>query len=325
MLAPVSASAALLWTLTTSPTTAVAHQSTTFTFTASNLELLGVLGCLEVDLPGSFLIEATGTPMASNGGTWVATVSGNAVLVHSVDNAGRLKVANSVTFTVRAQPTVAGSFSLPNHSHVRYDCAGTAQPGVALPITVLPGATPTPVPTPTPRPTAKPTPTPLPLPSLPLPTLPIPTVLPTAPPPGATPTPRPTGGAVFGASPSGSVSATASPRASGSVAPSGSSDPAAPGAGPAGGGGPGAGGTRGSGPPVRLEPADLQLNVQLFDLLGSPQVWFVPAAAIGAPGLLVLLWVLLQTVGTLAWIPFVRRMRGREPARIGRSRRVSVR
>lgn len=76
---------------------------------------------------------------------------------------------------------------------------------------------------------------------------------------------------------------------------------------------------------MRLEPADLKLNAQLFDLLGSPQVWFVPAAAIGAPGLLVLLWVLLQTVGTLAWIPFVRRMRGQEAERRGRSRRIAVR
>ncbi len=67
------------------------------------------------------------------------------------------------------------------------------------------------------------------------------------------------------------------------------------------------------------------LNTPLLDLLGSPQVWFVPAAAIGAPGLLVLLWVLLQTGGTLAWIPFVRRMRGQESARSGRYRRVVVR
>ena len=65
--------------------------------------------------------------------------------------------------------------------------------------------------------------------------------------------------------------------------------------------------------------------MQLSDLLGSAQVWFVPAAAIGAPGLLVLLWVLLQTAGTLVWFPFIRRMRGEKPVRSGRSRRVPVR
>jgi hypothetical protein len=322
-LAPVPASGAVQWTLAVSPLTAVAYKSTTFTFTATNLDLLGgVLGCLEVDLPSSFVIEGAGTPTPSNGGTWVASVSGNAVVVHSVDSVGRLKRPETVTFTIQVQPTVAGSFSLANQSHVGYDCGGTGQPGVALPITILPGAAPTPVPTPTPRPTPRPTPKPLPLPTLPLPTLPLPTVLPTVPPPQTTPTPRPTAGSGVEASPSGSASASSSPSASGSATPSGSADPVAPGPGLAGGGSP-AGGA--GGPQVRLEPADLKLNAQLFDLLGSPQVWFVPAAAIGAPGLLVLLWVLLQTIGTLAWIPFVRRMRGQEPARRGRSRRIAVR
>jgi hypothetical protein len=35
--------------------------------------------------------------------------------------------------------------------------------------------------------------------------------------------------------------------------------------------------------------------MELGDGLGASQLWFVPAAAIGAPGLLVLLWVALQT------------------------------
>nr|MDQ2935840.1 hypothetical protein [Chloroflexota bacterium] len=83
-LAPVSASAAsLLWTLIASPSTAVAYQSTTFTFNATNLAALPGYGCLQVDLPSSFLIEGTGTPRASDGGTWVVSVIGNAVVVHS--------------------------------------------------------------------------------------------------------------------------------------------------------------------------------------------------------------------------------------------------
>jgi hypothetical protein len=74
---------------------------------------------------------------------------------------------------------------------------------------------------------------------------------------------------------------------------------------------------------VRLEPQELTLDTQLLDILGSSQVWFVPAAAIGAPGLLVLLWVALQTVGTLAWSPSVRRMRGQDrPAARGRPGRL---
>jgi hypothetical protein len=370
-LAPVTASASLLWTLVGSPLTVVAYQSTTFTFTATNLDALGRLGCLEVDLPSSFQIAGTGTPSASNGASWTSSINGNAVLVHSINSSGLLSLLQTVTFTIQARPTAAGAFTLPNHSHVRADCTGTDQPGVALPITVLAGATPTPVPTPTPTPTPSPTPKPtpiptpratptptstptptptptaspaptLPLPTEPLPTLPLPTeplssILPTTPPlPGETATPRPTDGA-HGASPSGSPSqglagasqqASASPWASASPSAPRSADPFAGPVPPASGGPSSSGsgeGTVEAAPALRLEPEELKLNAELFDLLGSPQVWFVPAAAIGAPGLLVLLWVALQTFGTLAWLPSVRRMRGQEQRRSARSRRVDAR
>jgi hypothetical protein len=333
-LAPLTASAALLWTLVVSPLTATAYQSTTFTFTASNLDVLGVLGCLEVDLPSSFLIQGAGTPTASNGGTWVTSLSGNAMLVHSVDNAGRLKLAQSVTFTLQARPTAAGAFALPNHSHVRFDCTSTDQPGVALPITVLPGATPIPVPTPTPKPTPSPTPRPsprptpspaptLPLPTLPLPTLPVPPILSTPPPlPQETATPLPAD--VPQTSPLGSASpalASGPPRRSSSSTASPFVAPSAANQGPPTTT-PSAG--RGGGvPAVRLKAEDLKLNTELGAALGASQLWFVPAAAIGAPGLLVLLWVGLQTAATLAWVPFVRRMRGQDDRTRGRSRRVS--
>jgi hypothetical protein len=42
--------------------------------------------------------------------------------------------------------------------------------------------------------------------------------------------------------------------------------------------------------------------------------WAVPAATLGLPGLLVLLWVAAQAVGALAWIPAVRRLHGEEAA-----------
>jgi hypothetical protein len=54
--------------------------------------------------------------------------------------------------------------------------------------------------------------------------------------------------------------------------------------------------------------ADTDVGVELFGLLDADFVWFVPAASVAVPGLLVILWVLLQTVGALAWIPAVRRM-----------------
>jgi hypothetical protein len=340
---PVTAGAALLWTLVGTPLTAATYQSTTFSFTATNLDLLSVLGCLEVDMPASFQITGTGTPNASNGDTWVTSLIGNAVVVRSINGGGRLKLLETVTFSIQARPMAAGAFALPNHSHVRQDCTSSDQPGVALPITVLPGATPTPTPsptpsptpraTPTPTPTQRPTPVPLPVPTLPLPTLPVPTlplpsqpgpsdplpsVLPTPSPPSeATATPGATGPSIVDASPIGS----ASPRPTPTPVASGSAN--LPPAGTAPGGGTSAGGTAGAPAAVRLEPQELTLDTQLLDILGTPQVWFVPAAAIGAPGLLVLLWVALQTVGTLAWIPSVRRMRGQDrPAARGGARRL---
>ena len=45
-------------------------------------------------------------------------------------------------------------------------------------------------------------------------------------------------------------------------------------------------------------------------LLDGPLVWFVPGAAVGVPGLLVLLFIALQAAGAMAWVPAVRRMSG---------------
>jgi len=46
----------------------------------------------------------------------------------------------------------------------------------------------------------------------------------------------------------------------------------------------------------------------VFGLLDADFVWFVPAASVAVPGLLVIIWVVLQTIGALAWIPAVRRV-----------------
>ena len=60
---------------------------------------------------------------------------------------------------------------------------------------------------------------------------------------------------------------------------------------------------------------DLGYGVDVLAMLDSPFVWFVPGAAVGAPGLLVILFVGLQAVGALAWIPAVRRMGGEDTSR----------
>ena len=64
-----------------------------------------------------------------------------------------------------------------------------------------------------------------------------------------------------------------------------------------------------------------------IDLLAGVETWVVPAATLGVPGLLLLLWVALQAVGALAWIPAVRRLRGDEderPARITADQPIGV-
>jgi membrane protein implicated in regulation of membrane protease activity len=58
----------------------------------------------------------------------------------------------------------------------------------------------------------------------------------------------------------------------------------------------------------------------MLALLDGPLVWFVPGAAVAVPGLLVVLFIALQAIGALAWVPAVRRMSG-DPVPIQRRRR----
>lgn len=50
-------------------------------------------------------------------------------------------------------------------------------------------------------------------------------------------------------------------------------------------------------------------------LFAGVEIWAVPAATIALPGLLVLIWVALQAAGAIAWIPAVRRLRGKDDPR----------
>ena len=62
-------------------------------------------------------------------------------------------------------------------------------------------------------------------------------------------------------------------------------------------------------------PTDTQpIRVTLgpLGLLGGIDVWAIPGMIVGVPGLLVILFVLLQAAGALAWIPAIRRLRGEE-------------
>jgi hypothetical protein len=319
---PAVASAALLWTLVATPLTTTANVSTTFSLTATNLDLLTELGCLEVDLPTSFVIESLGTPIASHGETWASTRSGNSVIVQSLSSGGRLKLGWSVSFTIRAHALVAGTYPWPNHAHQRQDCTSADQIGTPLSVIVLPALVPTPTPppaaTPTPAPTSSPTasPTPiLPLPSISLIGLPslAPSVSPT-PSPSVSPTPPP--------APGQTSSSTSTPEPGASAAGIDGDGPGTtgPGSGGNGAGAPaqGAGGQALTVARTADNPgADADVGLELLGLLDSGYLWFVPAAPVALPGLLVILWVLLQAVGALAWIPAVRRLSGDDRRRRG--------
>jgi hypothetical protein len=67
--------------------------------------------------------------------------------------------------------------------------------------------------------------------------------------------------------------------------------------------------------------SSIGVGTEVFALLDGPLVWFVPGAAVAVPGLFVLLFVALQALGAMAWVPAVRRMSGEDPLPLRRRRR----
>jgi hypothetical protein len=122
-------------------------------------------------------------------------------------------------------------------------------------------------------------------------------------------------------SPSGRPSPTQRSTSEPSAAPSGA------GAGPSSGGGGGAGqppsneGPAGAptqpatelAPRIAFDDTGLDLGTASVGLIEGIGVWSVPAATLGVPGILLIIWVALQAAGALAWIPAVRRLRDGEP------------
>lgn len=323
---PMSTHAALeLWTLVGLPLTATAGQLTTFTLTATNALVLNDIGCLEVDLPPSFQEISVAITQTPEGRPWKHHETGTNVVVYSDGGGGRLELLQSVTFTITARPTVPGLSSWPNHAHERHDCQGADLPGVALPVSIVPQL----LPTPTPTVPATPTPTL----TLPVPTISaLPTPLPTlslTPLPGLVTTPRPSASAApNGQVPSPTATAVrpsasaepASPRATpptpsssarGTTAvPAASADAPRPSDEPAAVAHIRPASTPDQGPTVVFDPADVGVDFAGPSLLAGIEIWAVPAATLGLPGLLVMLFVALQATGALAWMPAVRRLRG---------------
>jgi hypothetical protein len=328
---PSAAAALLVWTLVGVPLTATAGQQATFTLTATNNDLLTELGCLEVSLPASYQNVSASNASASNGDEWVATTSGNTVVVRSLSGGGRLEFFQTVTFKISARPTVAGVTSWPNHAHRDQGCSGVDENGLPVAVTVLPALVPTPAPTPVPTPTPPPptpapTPIPTPTPILPLPTLPVPLPslpLPSLPPPSdrivPTSSPAPTSTASPG--PGGGTPAPSASAAVPSASSGAGGGPGAPGSGDAGGAG--SGDPESLLPSVRFDDRSLDLAGASVGLFAGVEIWAVPAGTIAVPGLLVLIWVALQAAGAIAWIPAVRRLQGGEAP--NRRRRIARR
>jgi hypothetical protein len=214
--------------------------------------------------------------------------------------------------------------------------APTPTPSLPLPTPSLPLPTPSlPLPTPSLPLPSSPLPTPtLPLPTLPLltptpslPILPLPTPSPTPvpwptvplPPIGLPGSPSPT--------PSGDPTSSTSPSASLSSDPSGTPSPVGPepggGAGTTSGSGaspsgPSSGGLDGAPRQVRLQAPETGIGLSTLGVLTGLDTWIVPAAVIAGPGLIVLLWIALQAVGAMAWIPATRRLRDGDVSRVRR-------
>jgi hypothetical protein len=278
------------WTLVGGPLTATVFQPTTYTFTATNLAYGNDIGCVEIQLPATYVLDSLGTPSASNGEDWIAEPYGSDwILVHSESGGGRLEIGEWVTFSFTATATQAGAQLWGNHAHRQQDCSGAdIEPGT-MPMVVTPVLLPTPTPAP---PTPPPPPPP---PSQPTP----------APPPATPePTPRPTPTST----PEPSV-ATEPDRPTPVVVVPPNEPPSA-------------------GPAARMAPlpegqtSSIGIGTEVFALLEGPLVWFVPGAAVGVPGLLVLLFIALQAAGAMAWLPAVRRMSG-DPVPVRRRRRPS--
>jgi hypothetical protein len=277
------------------PLTVTADVVTEFSMTLMNVAGPDELGCLEIDLPAEYEIYAVGDPEAPQDRDWMASWDGNTVMVNAESGGDRLEILESLTFTITARAKEAGVSTWSHHAHKSHDCSGTDQVGIPVVVTVVPPLftptpeptpTPKPTPRPTPRPTARPTPTPTPHPVVVV--TPAPTARPTAEPtssPTPTPSPQPP-----------------TPRASAAVpapsAPTPSDDPVGRG--------------------VALVFTDEDggsLGVASVDLFAGAAAFAVPVAVLGGPGLLIILWVTLQTLGALTWIPAVKRLRGEERRR----------
>jgi hypothetical protein len=331
------------WTIARTPASIVAGVPTAIDVTATNVAGGSSVGCVRLQVPAAFAVDAVGVDSVQPSHVWTADAptagpSGSTIVqVHGVTDGDVLKNdGDVVAFHVTVIGTAVGTYTWPAESRDHANCSSGIDTA-SITVSITGGAaTPTPIPTltatPTPRPTATPTrppsPTPIPTPT-PRPTAtptpqPTPTAVP-SPTPAVTPSPSPTATA----SPTPEPTATVSPEPSPSATPIGSASPtpagsdpgsttgptAAPGGGigTASGGSPAGGGsTAAGGYVVGLDPTskgDLTLATSAMASLDGI-VWAVPSLVLTVPGLLLVLAVLAQIIAGAAWLPVVRRKVG---------------
>jgi hypothetical protein len=319
------ARAAVVWTLTASPLTASTGTLTTFNLRAS-LILLGEIRCIAVGVPANFAVHGSGIVGSNAGDGWTSSVTGNAVRVWTTSGGDRLRtIGHYVQFTVRATPMSMGSLVWSANAYADEDCEGAGSVLGVPPVVVVTGPAVTPPPTPTTAPTIAPTMAPTPTPTPRPRQTPKPTPTPVAP----ASTPRPSVAAPEAPDPTApDVPATAKPSSSPSELPTASASPTVT-AGPTPTAEPSSGAAPSAPPPtdgpgsaaglVIAEPATDgeggvgPITLGALGLLGSVDSWIVPGMLFGVPGVLVVVFALLQGAGAAAWIPAIRRLgRGEE-------------
>ncbi len=277
------------------------------------------LGCVRIAIPGAFDVTSAQVTGRPTGTTWAASMSGSTTVTIKPSKGGDRLGPNSgdtVTTDIVVERLSGGTIGWVAKAYEAHDCMKPFGEPIVLSMLSTPVATPTPPPTPapTPVPTPAPTPTPSPRPitipsATPLPTsiasaLPLPRATPDASEPPASPPPTdPAGGGAETGSGGGGDSSGGSASGGGTGSPAGGATAAAavtP-------------GLRISMPGV--DGLDSQVGAIDLDSMVSLTIgdieWLVPGLVMTVPGLLIVVAVLLQIAGGMAWLPFARRRLGR--------------
>lgn len=324
----VTAASGGTWTVGPNPQT-VGGGSSTVHLTIQNTSSAvngSRIGCVKITIPGTFTVGTPTIVSVSNGRGWTASRSGHIVTAKGDSNGDRLREAadnDTLVLDVPASALIAlGPWTI--KAYEQADCTSPWSSTKSVLVTIIVGGTPSPSPTPSPTPTPTPTPAPTPIPT-PAPTprpsaTPAPTAAPAA---TATHTPTPTGGPTARPTAEATPGESARPDPSASLAPSSSVLAVAsplPSATPPPGlvgsveqSGPPSDGDRFNGPiSITVNEADPSFAGLDLDVLATLGVfaWAVPGALLTAPGLLLILVILAQSMGALAWLPVVRRKIG---------------